>query len=169
MGEPNEQSNLQKLCAGAPTPLEPNEYKPIFKWERLILSHGLQSRTTTQTSTPWKSRGDTITCPLFGSREPCHTLYGKLDGNSNFFYGNSNFLYQKPRRKQQVHTTTPATTTTRGQTDLKHISGLAEEDCLQPNRGPEDSTNSRTRRSGKESGLQLDQECCWVVRLAERK
>ena len=139
MGEPNEQSNLQKLCAGAPTPLEPNEYKPIFKWERLILSHGLQSRTTTQTSTPWKSRGDTITCPLFGSREPCHTLYGKLDGNSNFS--------QKPR--QQRHTITPATTTTRGQTDLKHISGLAE-DCHQPNRGPEGSS-SRTRRSGKES------------------
>ena len=48
------------------------------------------------------------------------------------------------------HTITPATTTTRGQTDLKHISGLAEEDCHQPNRGPE-SSSSRTRRSGKES------------------
>ena len=62
-------------------------------------------------------------CPHFGSREPCH-LYGKLDGNSNFFS-------QKPRRRQKRHTITPATTTTRGQTDL-NISGLTEEDCHQP-------------------------------------
>ena len=32
--------------------------------ERLILTHGLQKRTTTQTSKPWKSRGYTLTCPL---------------------------------------------------------------------------------------------------------
>ena len=42
-------------------------------WERLILTHGLQTRSITQTSKPWKPKGDTLTCPLFGSRELCHT------------------------------------------------------------------------------------------------
>ena len=53
--------------------------------ERLILTHGLQKRTTTQTSKPWKPRGDTLTCPLlspFWFSGAVSYLYGKLDGNS---------------------------------------------------------------------------------------
>ena len=123
------------------------EYRnPGWFRERLILTHGLQKITTTQTSSrenPGVTPLPVPYCPHFGSREPCHTCMEKLDGNSNFS--------QKPRR-QQRHTITPATTTTRGQTDLKHISGLTEEDCHQPNRGPEGSSSSSSRtRSGKES------------------
>ena len=125
------------------------KHKDANHRERLILTHGLQKRTTTQTSKPWKPRGDTLTCPLlspFWFWGAVSYLYGKLDGNSNFFS-------QKPRRRQQRHTITPATTTARGHTDLKHISGLTEEDCHKPNRGPEgsSSSSSRTRRSAKQS------------------
>ena len=65
------------LCVGGPC-VPPLVRSCLFKTcgvqERLILTHGLQNRTTTQTSKPWKSHGDTLTCPLFGSREPCHRL-----------------------------------------------------------------------------------------------
>ena len=74
-----------KTCCGDPS----NTYtKPPKFWERLILTHGLQKRTTTQTSKPWKPRGDILTCPLlspFWFSGAVSYLYGKLDGNSNFF------------------------------------------------------------------------------------
>ena len=61
---------------------------PTILGKHLILTHGLQKRTTTQTSNRWKPRGDTLTCPLlslFWFSGAVSYLHGKLDGNSNFF------------------------------------------------------------------------------------